>query len=272
MNKFQFSKVINIWSFQLKNNKRIIIGWTIAVAAIMFMYMILFPSIQDVATVEMQAMPKELLQLFSMDNFSDMSNFVTYFGMVLGIIEIAIAIFAGTFGAGLLYKEEKTGSIEFLSTLHFSRTEIYLGKVLAAITALLVLGLATCLSSLAAGLINGGDTFNAAKVLKILMVSEVISIFTMSVGFFLSGVSGRIPNSIAGSGPVLICYIIGYLGQLLSDKGKLLRYLSPFQCFNSHSALAMENSTVIQIILYLAISLALIIAGNIVYCKRDYHI
>ena len=49
--------------FQLKIKRKQIIIWTLVLSAIMFMYMVLFPSLQDLASIKLESLPKEFLQL-----------------------------------------------------------------------------------------------------------------------------------------------------------------------------------------------------------------
>ena len=54
--------VLKISKFDLKTSRKNLIGWIVAIFGIMFLYMILFNSIQEIAQVEMEVMPVELLE------------------------------------------------------------------------------------------------------------------------------------------------------------------------------------------------------------------
>lgn len=270
MNKFEFSNVSKIWSFNMKNNRKLLIGWGIAIFSIMFLYMILFSSMQDIAAVKMESMPKELLEIMGISSLNDMTNFVSYFGMIYGIILIAISIFSVNFSSSLLSKEERSGSIEFLSTLYVNRTEIYLGKFLAVFSGTLIVVICASVSSIICGFINGGDTFKLFDVITIIKITSFTPFFFGAIAFMISGISAKLGKGTISYIIVFLSYMLGYLGQLLEDKGEFLKYFSPFNCFNASSAIPLESTTIIQLSIYFLVFIGAVVIGCIVYNKRDY--
>lgn len=123
--------------FQLKIKRRQIMVWTIVLAAIMFMYMILFPSLQDLASVKLDSLPKELLQLMGVEGFSDLSKYNSYFVMVYSIIIIAYTIYIANFSASIFQSDESDKSVEFIASQSVSRVEIFISKLITSFIALL---------------------------------------------------------------------------------------------------------------------------------------
>ena len=271
MKNFSFSSTSKLAWFSIKLNRKQIIGWCISIFSIMFLYMILFPSVKDMAQIKIDAMPKELLQFVGMENFSDMSNFITYFGMIFNMILIAISIFAASFSANLIAKEEKSKTIEFLYSLEVNRSEIYVSKLFAAFFAILVVLCSGTVSSAIAGTINGGPTFIAVDFIQIVKVSGFTTFFFMAVSLMVSGISTRI-GSMIGSMAVLVCYVLGYLSNLLGDKAEWLKALSPFELFSPQNAVALEMETLYALFIYFIISVCFVIIGGIVYKRRDFNI
>ncbi len=263
------SNILKLIKFNLFVTKKTIIGWSIAIFLIMGMYMILFDSIQDIVKAEMEAMPEELLQFFGVNNLTDMSNYITYFGTILGILIIAISIFAVTYSASLITKEEKTKSIEFLSGLPISRKEIFISKYLTSLIAIIFIVLLAGLSATISGYIKGGDTFNIGDLLNIILITGFIPIFFGGVGIMIAGINSKIATGSMVSIITLISYMLGYLTELLKDKAEWLKYLSPFILFSPSNALELSNSTVITFIIYIILYIVLIIVGLKIYKKRD---
>ena len=229
MSKFSFGASLELTGFDLRNNRKQIFGWIITIFSVMFLYMILFPSVQDLAKMKIDAMPKEILQLFDMENMSDMSNYLTYFGVVFNLILIALSIFAATFSANIIFREEKTKTIEFLYSLEVSRTEIYVSKVMTAFVANLGVLAAATAATWICGAINGGETFVVNDFLMIIKVSGFCVFFFMAVSLMLGGITTRVGVSTVGSMVALSCYLLGYLSKLLGTKAEWLAYLSPFE-------------------------------------------
>lgn len=272
MRNFEFKNIIKLTSFDIKNNLFKIIGWSIAVFSIMFLYMILFPSIKDIAQVKIEVMPKELLQFMGMEEIQDMSNFIIYFGMIFNIVLIAISIFAATFSANLICREEKSKSIEFLYSLSVSRNEIYFSKVLTAFIGVYIVVFSAALSTFICGMINGGETFIASDFLQIVKISSFTAFFFITVSFLLAGITTKIGVPVISSMSVLICYMLGYLGTLLGDKSEWLLNFSPFEAFSPTNAINFSNDTLKILAVYLIIMTIFVVSGMIFYKKRDYNI
>lgn len=272
MNSFSIKNVGRLTTFELKNSMKKLVSWCIAIFAITFLYMILFPSVKDMAQVKMEAMPKELLQFVGMSDLSDMSNFITYFGMIFNLILIAICIFAATFSAGIVLKEEKEKTIEFLYSLTVSRVEIFVAKFVASLIGVLAV-IFSCVDSAAiCGLINGGQTFDSSNFLKIITISGWIPLFFMAISLMVAGFSSKIGAQTIGSMAVVLCYVLGYLSELLGENGKWLSYLSPFNVFSPQNALDMNDTTSTALVVYSILSVVFICSGCLKYKKRDFKI
>ncbi len=227
---------------------------------------------QDVVSMKFEAMPQELLQFVGMDEVSELSNYNSYFGMIYTLVLIAVSIFAATFASGLILKEEKSKSIEFLNSLAISRVEIYVSKHLTyTIGVGIVLTLAV-LSAIVCGYINGGETFVLMDILAAAKITSFTALFFGSISFMLVGVSPKIGTGAVGSGIVLISYMIGYLGELLGEQGEALLYLSPFITFSIQKVIAMKEDTVIALAIYLVIYVLAFFIGCRAYQKRDLQI
>lgn len=269
---FEMKNIGKLLSFSIKTNIKTILGWCIAIFSIMFMYMILFPSMEDMASIKLEAMPEELLQFMGMEDMSSLSNFSSYFGMIYSLILIAISIFTATFSSNLIAKEEKNKTIEFLYSFNVTKTEIYVSKVVTAVIASSLVIFSAFISTSICGFINGGDTFKFNDVLTITKISAITVFFFMSFSFLISGATTKISTAMLSSGFLLILYVLGYLGKLLEDKAKFLVYLSPFETFNSNNILDLHSNTIISIFVYCLITLLFFILGGILYNKRDFNV
>ena len=265
-------EINNIWNmikFNLKTNKKSLIGWSAAIFLATTLYIILFPSMNEVASLELKSMPEELLSFIGMESFADLSDWTTYFSMMFALLITVVSIFAAIFSSSLINKEEKTGSMEFLNSLSVSRGEIYLSKFLTSLIGI-VLVAGTCLGTgIMCGVINGGDTFDLMKVVMAGKIAIFVPFFFGGVAFFLSSCSKKLGSAVFGSGIVIVSYMIGYLGDLLEDKGKFLLNFSPFNKFSIIKVTDMNNDLWILLLGYGIIYIILIILGKIFFQKRD---
>jgi ABC-2 type transport system permease protein len=238
----------------------------------MFLYMILFPSIKEMGQVEFELMPEEFLQFMGMENMSVMGNFTTYFGMIFAIVLIAIAIFAGSFTSGLLYKEEKDRTIEFLYSLEVSRTEIYMSKAFTGFIATFLITLSAVVSTIICGLINGGETFDFKAVLLIGRFSGFVPFIFLGFSLLIVGITAKFRVTMVSSMLVFVTYLIGYLGTLLGDKAIWLAYFSPFELLKPQVESDMGDKELISIAVYFVLFIICAIIGGIAYNRRDFNV
>ncbi len=265
-------KILQLTMFNLKIYRKLILGWVIAIFAVMFIYMILFPSVKDIATIKMEALPTELLQFVGMENLNDMSNFVVYFGTIYNLVLVAISIFAVTFSANCIYNEEKNKTIEFLYSVEISRTDIYLSKCFTAYIAVMLVVTSAVISSVFCGSINGGETFNLVDVLTISKTSSITPFVFLSVGLMISGITSKVSGATVGSMCVMGSYMLGYLSNLLGENFEWLKYFSPFEVFNPSNSLSLSNETILLLSSYALLMVVLIIIGSYFYKNRDFNI
>ncbi len=269
MKNIEMKNILRLCSFSLFINRKTILGWSIAILGIMTLYMGLFSSIKDIALIKMEAMPKELLQFVGMENMSDMSNYISYYGTIYGIIIVAVSIFSATFSAGLISKEEKSKSIEFLNSLAVSRTEIYISKYLTSTIAVGVVLSCAIISAIICGIIGGGESFILFDIISTAKITGFTALLFGAVGFKVAGINAKLGSGGIACAIVLISYMLGYLGQLLGDKAEFLLYLSPFITLSTDKILELSNDTLIALIVYIIVYIASLVAGCVGYNKRD---
>ena len=269
MTKFSIKNVIELCSFDLRIHKNQIIGWTLAIAAVMAMYMFFFPSVQDMATMKMEAMPKELLQLFGMGNMQDMSNYTSYFGMIYILVLLAISIFAATFSASLITSEEKSKSAEFLLAQSVSRTEIYVAKYLCSFVGILSITMVAMLVTIACGIYNGGPTFNQADIILGGKTSSFTPFLFGAIALCLAGLSRKFAGGAIVSLVVMASYMLGYLGEILGEDAEALLMFSPFASIGVEKVIAAGDAFYIAINVYYAIYIVALVLGGWLYNRRD---
>ncbi len=253
--------------FQLKIKRKQIIIWTLVLSAIMFMYMVLFPSLQDLASIKLESLPKEFLQLMGVEGFSDLSNYNSYFIMVYSIIIIAYTIYIANFSASIFQSDESDGSIEFIASQSLSRSEIYLSKLISSTVAVILPFIAISIVVILCGILVGSDTFVFSEITQTLIVSFLIPLLFMSLAICLSSSSYRYGKASLSIFVILITYLLGYLGLLLESKGEILRHLSPFEMFLISD---FSDLNIIALIITVLLSILLLVFGLINYNRRDY--
>lgn len=255
--------IINMDKLFIKVNKKTILIWSLIMFLVIFIYMILYPTVNDMAQIKMDLLPSELLEIFNLSDISLLSDYNEYYKMVYAIMVIPISIFSINLFTFSLLNEEKNKTINYLSNLSVSRKDIFISKVLSTYIALFLVIIACLFSSLLCGYISGGNTFNAIEIINITISYSLCPIFLVSVSAFACGFSYKLGKSIA-YGYLFISYILGYLGNLINSN--ILINLSVYNVFNSSYEYYMEFAIAYTIIFIILFNL-----GYKYYSKRDLH-
>ncbi len=266
------SNMIRIIKFYLGINKKFIIVWSVVIFAFMTLYMALFPSIKDMATDVFETMPKELMQFFSMEDFSSVDNYIIYFGMIFNLVLIAISVFAATLGASLIQKDEKNKTIELLNSLSVTRGEIYFSKYIVLLISILFVLFSGVVCALIFGYLVGGETFVLYEFFLISDISSFSPFFFGTLAFGFAGATTKISVGAVSSGVVFGTYMFGFLSKLLGENGDFLKYLSPLELFGPENAVAYDTQTLISLAIYLFLLVMFAIVGSLLFKKRDLNI
>ncbi len=263
------NNIIKLVKFNLKIHKTQILIWTISITSLMFLYMILFPSMNDLAYMKMEAMPDGLMQLFGMEDFSSISTHTGYFGMIYNLILIAISIFIAIFSANIIASEEKQKTIDFLYSLNTTRSEIYISKFLTSYAALMIVLIGAFFSVMVCGFINGGETFSLINTWQILKLSSITTFVFLGIGSMLAGISSKIPAASIASMLVLVTYMFGFLSTIAPDNLSFFKYFSPFEMLHPEAVVNLETQTMIFAAIFYISMLVFTFIGWHFYKLRD---
>lgn len=256
-------KYLELIKLNFKIYKKNIVLWGVILVLIMFLYMYLFSYVQDIANAKIESMPSEILQLFNMNDLSDMNNFLSYFNVINSMLIIALSVFAINFCSSAITDEEKNGTINFLINQNIGRKHIYFSKIILSYLVILIISLTLNVSAISAGLISIGN-INTLSVIKSGLISSIIPLFFISLASLFSGFSKENSKAITFS-IMFTIYILGYLGSLLENN--LLINLSIF------NTLSINNLNItFYIMMYSFLIILFTSLGYIFYKKRDFKI
>ena len=213
-------------------------------------------------------MPYSVKALLGMGSF-DVTTIAGYFAMLFLYIELAVAIHAALLGAGIIAKEERDKTTEFLMIKPVSRKTIISSKLLAAFVNVAILNLVTSVSSIMmVGAYNkGADISN--EVIQFMLSMFIVQLIFMSLGAALAAIlkNSRTSGSIT-MGLLLIAFVISKVTDL-TDKLNALNLLSPFKYFSYADIVAGKGLEIVAVILSLALVFSLAASTYIFYPKRD---
>ncbi len=261
----------NIFRHEFKMHLRSVITWSVAVAALIFVYVSLFSSFAEQAELlnEMMAnFPKELLTAFGLTGV-DLSTVLGYYGFVFLFVQVCLAIQAANYGFSLVSVEEREWTADFLLAKPVRRTQILTSKLLAALCGLIITNAVVWISSF--GFINlfkGDRTYQTKPLLLLLLSLVVFQLFFLGVGLVISLLVRRIrsvtPYSMAlGFG----MYVLSVFGDLLGES--VLEKITPFKHFNPHYIIQHEAYDWPLVLVSVAVILVSLVGSYVLYVRRD---
>lgn len=264
---------MNIFLRELKANWKALIIWCVCmfllVASGMGKYAAYSSSGEGNAVFN--DLPKAVKALLGFGSF-DVTTMSGYFAMLFLYIEIAAAIHAVLLGSGIISKEERDKTTEFLITKPISRTTIITSKLLAAFVNILILNIVTLASSIMmVSAYNKGDDISG-EITMFLLSMFLVQLIFLSVG---AAMAACIKNSKASgslsTGILLAAFMISKITDF-SDKLNFLNLLSPFKYFNYVKI--VEESRLNSIVVILSILLAAFLSASTYfsYLRRDLNV
>lgn len=261
----------NIFRHEFKMHLRSVITWSVAVAALIFVYVSLFSSFAEQAELlnEMMAnFPKELLTAFGLTGV-DLSTVLGYYGFVFLFVQICLAIQAANYGFSLVSVEEREWTADFLLAKPVRRTQILTSKLLAALCGLIITNAVVWISSFGfIHLFKGDRTYQTKPLLLLLLSLVVFQLFFLGVGLVISLLVKRVrsvtPYSMAlGFG----MYVLSVFGDLLGES--VLEKITPFKHFNPHYIIQHEAYDWPLALVSVAVILISLVGSYWLYVRRD---
>lgn len=218
---------MTIFLHEIKQNRTAFLIWTLAIALMLLICMIMFPEMNtgmgDIT--DMFANMGSFTQAFGMDrlNFGDVMGF---YALECGnILSIGGGFFAALLGINALAKEEKERTAEFLLTHPVRHRTVVLQKLLSILFELLLMNLfVMAVSALSFTLIGEELTIK-----EFLLLHGAYTVLQIEIACICFGISAFIRRSGVGAGLGLaaLLYFLNIFKNI-SSQAEFLKYITPF--------------------------------------------
>lgn len=257
-----------IFIHELKRNQKSLWIWTVAIAGFNFCMLLMYPSLQD--TMKDIYGAYQQMGAFSQAFGMDQLNIATtkgFYGMYIGImLSLCGAIYASILGSGMLSKEEGGHTVEYLFTLPYSRVHIVVHKILAAAVLILGFELVNVLTGLL-GLAIIGDLDFVKEMLLFHAAQTCMHLELASIGILVSSVMKKV-NVGLGIGIALLLYFMDMMARIF-DSLKGFRAITPFYYANAADVITNGSINGNYLFLGILITMVCLVAGTLIYKKRD---
>jgi ABC-2 type transport system permease protein len=262
---------MNIYWQEFRMSLRSVIAWSVAIAALILVYVSLFSSFAADAALLMQMLsnfPEALLQAFGLGGV-DLSQILGYFGLAFLFVQICLAIQAANYGFSLVSVEEREWTADFLLTKPVTRSQILTSKLLAALSGLFITDVVVWISSYAfINLFKGDATYEIRPLLLLLLSIVPFQLFFLTVGLLVSLLVKRIrsvtPYAMAlGFG----MYVLSAFGEMLGESA--LEKITPFKHFAASYIVEHQAYDLPLVLISVAVILICLVGSYLLYARRN---
>lgn len=260
---------MNIFLRELKANRKALIIWSVCIFLLVLSGMGKYTAYSSGATSDVfSKMPYSLKALLGIGTF-DVTTMSGFYAFLFPYIEITAAIHAVLLGSGIIAKEERDKTTEFLMVKPVSRATIITSKFLAALVNVVVINIVTLISSfLMVGAYNKGKDIST-EVAIFLLSMFIVQLIFLSLGALLSAIlkNAKASGSLA-AGILFGSFVISKITDL-TDRVNFLNVLSPFKYFSYENIVNGYGLSFGIVILSLLLVSVFSISTYFFYLKRD---
>ena len=252
---------MTIYLFELRQNIVSIAIWALSIAGFILFYMMFFPMFADDASLidmMIENFPPEFLAAFGMNSELPMNTVIGYFSLTYSFTYIIIAIHASMQGFGILSKEERELTADFLFTKPISRSTIFFSKFLSTCTNLLIINIFTWF----------GQDYSFEHVYVLLLSLPLFQLFFVGIGMLVSVLVRKIKSVLPyAMGVSFGLYTMQSLASMLDSD--FMSYFSPYSYFEPSKILVSGGYDIPQFILAIIIITSTITASYFLYLRRN---
>ncbi len=265
---------MKLFLHEIKSNYKSLVAW---IAAILFLQLSGytkfegFKSTQDGSSISniSNSFPKALKVLFGMNDLN-IATLIGYFGILYFYFALIAAICSGLLGAGIISKEERDKTSEFLFTKPVSRSSVLTSKIFAGLLNVLIIFFVISISSIiGVGITNGGNYSLSPQVMNLMWGILLFQLLFFSLGVLFAGIfkNPKLPTML-----VTVVIMVTFFASVLADltsKLEWLKYLTPFKWFSAPDIITNGHISYSYSIIALALTISFFIISYISYNKRD---
>jgi ABC-2 type transport system permease protein len=261
---------MNVFKRELKAHIKSIIIWSIGVIFLVASGMGKYGGMSGEGQTMndlIESMPKSLQAIMGSGSL-DLSIPLEYFGVLYLYLLVMGSIHAAMLGSGVIAKEERDKTAEFLFVKPLTRTKALAAKLLAVLVNVLLFNAVTYAVSygMVASFSEGGAIVTE---LSLMMVGLLfVQLIFLGLGAAIAGLMNNPKMATSLSTGILMFTFILSIAIDMNEKLEDLKYLTPFKYFEAKQLISGEI-TVTSIVLSFVWITGFIAATFVGYLKRD---
>lgn len=215
----------------------------------------------------LKELPKSLQGLFGV-GLLDLSKLIDYYAVLFLYIALLASIHAVLLGNGIIAKEERDKTAEFLMVKPVSRTRVITAKIAAAFTGIVIINLVTAVTTYGLFLSYSDGASYQIELMQMMGSLFALQLIFLVVGTLSAAAIGKYKlSSSVSSGVLLAMFLISVMIDI-SGKLQSLRYLTFFKYYDAKQIILGENQT-IYLLISVFVVITLVCGTYFLYRKRD---
>ena len=260
-----------IFKYEMKNHRKYILSWSIALAVCIFVLTPVYYSLFDSAGETSNSLYENLGNSAFFQSIGISMGYMTeplgIYSFLTSFFMIAAGIFGLHFGISIHTKEFTEKTSEYLFTKPHTRGGIFWAKALAVFCGSLIVGVLFLLASLATMLLfHPGFDFREFFLISgsLFLLTLFLAALGLLIGILFS--NNRSPMLTAGL-IVFALYCTTSFSRIVGNKG--ISYLSPYSFFGASEIARFGFYEWGYMICYLILLIGFLLAAYYIFMKKD---
>jgi len=263
---------MNVFIRELKVNRYPLLAWSVGVVLLIYSGMLKFAGYQSSGQSINQILdqlPKSVQAILGLNVGIDLSSAKGFYAILFFYIILVATIHSSLLGAGIISKEERDRTSEFLFVKPIPRAKVLTAKLLAAFCNILVLNLVTLVSSVCLVAIYNKGASATHDIILLMAGMFFLQLIFLSLGAAIAGISIKPKGSASIASAILLFTFLLSIFIDFYSKLENLKYLTPFKYFDAKSVLTSGKLDPFYLVLSAIIAVVLVATTYLFYTKRD---
>lgn len=259
---------MTIIKHELKLGKTFFLIWTLTIGLLLAMCIFLYP--------EMETQMNDIGDMFSsMGNFStafgmdklNFGSFIGFYGIECGnILGLGGGFFSAICAVGVLCKEERDKTAEFLLTHPVSRKKIITEKLISVMIQIIAMNVIVFAISIASAAAIGGEP----PMKELLLLHTAYLAMQIEFGGICFGISAFLNRGGMGIGLGLasVMYFLNIIANI-TDKAEFLKYITPYGYAEASDIISELSIAPAPLAVGAVLTVVGIVAAYIKYSGKD---
>lgn len=263
---------MSIFFFELKQNLKSTIIWTLALIGVNAMFLSAFPFYRDEMEVIkplFNGFPPQILEAFGI-NVESLFTALGFFSFIQMYIQLMAAMQGMVFGLGIFGKEIRLKTADFLFTKPVTRSSVYLQKVGAIFALLIVTWLLYSAFSMVVISSFESEGFNYQLYFWLQVSSLLITLFFAAMGIALASLLRKLKSVVGISISFVFAFFVLNMLQGILDED-WIRYFSPFQYFERSYIFLNQHYEWALFGMWTLLTLGALSAAYAILVRKDIH-